>query len=178
MTVRKRSLPAVGGDPLRSRMAPRDPNHPAWKTSLCRYWKEGSCFKRDSECAFRHGSEELPAAFRKAPYAENAGNVSGADGTATQLVVWKESVTRSVLRVIPKTFQPTLVLMWRRSPDTHGPQSDRGHFHQHLPRMTQHFSRSSTSLITREQQQSQSPPHSKLQQHCRIFHRSPWKSRR
>jgi hypothetical protein len=92
MTVRKRSLPAVGGDPLRSRMAPRDPNHPAWKTSLCRYWKEGSCFKRDSECAFRHGSEQLPAAFRKAPYSENAGNVSGADGTATQLVVWKESV--------------------------------------------------------------------------------------
>ena len=74
-------------------MAPRDPNHPAWKTSLCRYWKEGSCFKRDSECAFRHGSEQLPAAFRKAPYSENAGNVSGADGTATQLVVWKESVT-------------------------------------------------------------------------------------
>ena len=93
MTVQKRPLPAAGVDALTSSMAPRDPSHPAWKTSLCRYWKEGSCFKRDSERAFRHCMEDLPAAFRKHPHSENAGNVSGADGTATQLVVWKESVT-------------------------------------------------------------------------------------
>ena len=50
------------------------------------------CYKTDSQCAFRHGDEELPAAFRRVTTEKPpTAAIHRRDTTTTQMVVWTEA---------------------------------------------------------------------------------------
>ncbi len=47
------------------------PNHPLFKTRLCRHWLKGYCKLGDAQCNFKHGWVDKPVDIRRSKSVSN-----------------------------------------------------------------------------------------------------------